>query len=90
MKIAAVVADFGKHNTSDYDTSINLRSDNPCNESLYTQTVHEAATWRRHSYRWKDQRLAFIQHYKNREFTKTGAELNEHLPQPKSSSSPDL
>ena len=44
MKIAAVVADFGKHNTSDYDTSINLRSDNPCNESLYTQTVHEAAT----------------------------------------------
>jgi hypothetical protein len=43
MKTAAVVADFGKHKTNDRDTSINLRSDNPYNESLYTQIVREAA-----------------------------------------------
>jgi len=44
MKTAAVVADFGKHRTNECDTSINLRSDNSYNESLYTQTVHKAAT----------------------------------------------
>jgi len=44
MNTAAVVADFGTHKTNDCDTSINSRSDNPYNESLYTQTLREAAT----------------------------------------------
>jgi len=83
MKTAAVVADFGKHKTNDCTTSINLRTDNPYNESRYTHTVRAAATWRRYDYPWTDQRLAFIQRHKNRKVTKRGAELNEHLPNPK-------
>jgi hypothetical protein len=90
MKTAAVVADFGKRKTNDCDTCINLRSDNPYNASLYTQTVHNAATWRRHDYSWTDQRPVFIQRHKIRKVTKRGGQLNEPLPQPESFSGSNL
>jgi hypothetical protein len=90
MKTAAVVADFGKHKTNYCDTSINLRSDNPYNESLYIQTVREAATWRRYDYPWTDQRLALIQRHKKSKSYNERSGIKQTPAQPEKFSGPNL